>query len=815
MRSLQASRVTLLVAATAIALQVCGRVALAEEAVDPATAPATESEGTPAQSSVAAADAAQAPKPYDATIPVPDRIAKEEIKRERDAVELDEVVVTATKRAQSSRKIPATVNVLKGEDLEAIGAREMQDYLRQVPGITLQEGETNYNRTLSVRGIGPQPGANTTTGVLIDNVSVADPYSSYLVPDLDPFDLKDLEILKGPQGTLFGAAALNGALRYVPNKPEFGQWQTRGFANWASVTQGGEAVVWGAALNVPLGDYAALRGVAVHQDLPGLYDDINANGKHAEDADEGDKQMYRVLGAWQPFSDFTINALWLKQSNYRGSLSVANNDDGEFLRTDTPGPSTAAQEFEVGNLELRYDFDWATLISETSRSKKSNDADYDASAVVEALATRGVESLRLHIRADTDAIAQEIRLVSPSGDSPWVWIGGVYYNQYEAQFGYNAYVANTEFLRTVLTTLGVLNLPIDLISVLVPTPDGLSAQYIQYKPLEAQEQSLFGELTRKFFDDQLELTVGGRFYKQELKANVDVAGLLTAYADVLGFSGNKEMASDGFSPKASIKWQMTPDILFYTTAARGFQFGGLNQPAPIPTDNVYPLSYKPSTIWSYEAGFRTDWFRRRLRFDITGFWIDWTDMQITQGAPSGNTDYTDNIGKARSRGVESSLRWLTPIPGLTLSNAASYIEATVQEAYETADGFPVPVGTLLPAAPRVQTSTTLAYIKYFGGLTAGANVTYSTIGDAFNNITHDLHIYDFGTLDAGITLAAPQWPMAPELAFSATNILDERGLVGARMTHLGNSQTDDLIPASTFINYQRPRAYAARIAFKF
>src|SRR5581483_1316373 len=115
-----------------------------------------------------------------------------------------------------------------------------------------------------------------------------------------------------------------------------------------------------------------------------------------------------------------------------------------------------------------------------------------------------------------------------------------------------------------------------------------------------------------------------------------------------------------------------------------------------------------STIWSYELGTRTDWLHKTLQLDLTGFYIDWTDMQLRQDVPSGNTDYVSNIGKARSLGLESSIRWLTPIPGLLFTNNASYIRATVQKAYTPAGGgAEIPKGQELPASPHLQTSTSL------------------------------------------------------------------------------------------------------------
>ncbi|MGH8530523.1 MAG: TonB-dependent receptor, partial [Nevskiales bacterium] len=466
----------------------------------------------------------------------------------------------------------------------------------------------------------------------------------------------------------------------------------------------------------------------------------------------------------------------------------------------------------------RYDFDWFTLVSETSRAKKLSDANFDGSFVAEAAATRGVYSLRERISADTDAITQELRLVSPPSDSPWAWLAGAYLGRYDARFTFNESVANTEILGQLLTTLG---LPLPDPLNLTVTPEGLSVLYLRVDPLEAKEEALFGELTRKFFDNRLEFGLGGRFYQQQLTTQGVEGGVLGPATIVLGVLGTVRGTDGGFppkergfSPKGSVKFQWTRDLLLYGAIARGFQYGGRNGQALIPTDNVYPLTYKSSSVWSYEAGVRTDWLDKTLQLDLTGFYIDWTDIQILQKTASGNTDYTSNAGKARSVGVEGAVRWVTPIPGLSLSNVASYIRATIQETYTTAEGFVIAKGDDLASAPHLQTATTLGYKLPLGSFSAGAGLTYAHIGEAFNNITHDFTIFDYGTLDASITLGAPQWQFAPELTFSGTNLTDERVLTGGRISGNNNPALQGALEINR-VTYNRPRAFAARLSFRF
>ncbi|HVT37139.1 MAG TPA: Plug domain-containing protein, partial [Nevskiaceae bacterium] len=141
-------------------------------------------------------------------------------KEAADAQRLDDVVVTATKRPQSVRKIPMSITALTSEKLEEMGAHEIKDFLQLVPGVNTQDEISGIQRKLSIRGVGPDTSTNQTVGIVLGDVPLSDPYGSYTIVDPDPWDLRTVEVLKGPQGTLFGATSLAGLIRYVPNAPE-------------------------------------------------------------------------------------------------------------------------------------------------------------------------------------------------------------------------------------------------------------------------------------------------------------------------------------------------------------------------------------------------------------------------------------------------------------------------------------------------------------------------------------------------------------------------------------------------------------------
>ncbi|HEY1127813.1 MAG TPA: TonB-dependent receptor, partial [Roseateles sp.] len=275
------------------------------------------------------------------TIPVPNRetaAAEPSPARAPSSAQLEEIVVTATKREKSAREIPVSITALRGEDLEKIGARDVQDYLMQAPGITLvdsQLGEAS-GRSFTVRGVGPGDSSglgNQTMGQFLGDVPLTDPFGNFGAPDLDPYDLSTVEVLRGPQGTTFGASALNGALRYVPKQPEFDRWQARGFVERTQLREGGTGHTYALGLNAPLGETAAVRASGLLQNAPGLYDNLQ---RGVEDADNRRKWSVRGAARWEPTEKFSVNVMALKQQSRVNDVLQADNGEGRFENNRQP-----------------------------------------------------------------------------------------------------------------------------------------------------------------------------------------------------------------------------------------------------------------------------------------------------------------------------------------------------------------------------------------------------------------------------------------------------------------------------------------------
>lgn len=716
--------------------------------------------------------------------------------------QLEEIVVTSTKRAQSVRDVPSTIDVISGPKLEEKGARDLRDFIDLVPGINLADATADSPTKLAIRGIGPDNTTNQTVGTVLGDISLSDPFGNYTLINPDPWDMKTVEVLKGPQGTLFGASSLAGIIRYVPNAPVLGQWEGKSFAEWVSVKHGGADPAYGAALNVPLGSTLALRASGIVQHDPGVIDIDTAN-RHVSDADDAHKWAVRLAALWQPSSRLTVNAWFMDQQSRAEEANFVTTMDGQFQRNDAPSPSPSHRGFTLGALDARYAFDWGTLVSLTGHQHKVNRLDLDQTFNTpgEAVAQSGLSVLRTLEDVTANGFVQEVRLVSPDG-KPWTWLGGAYYSTYTEDLFANIYFANPIFASPLLAQLPPTLLPA------AASPQGVSLANQVASPVKSGERALFGDVTRAL--GPWSVTLGGRFYRTNVNADhVVTSGVLPALTTGIAASTSSEaIESKGFSPNLAVTLHATKDLMFYTSASRGFQYGGVNVVAlPLAP---YPPTFKSSTLWNYELGMRTDWLDRTLRFDLTAFYLDWKNPQVNQVTPNNLEAYVSNVGAAHSRGFESALRYLTPVKGLSFEVNAAYVQARTAVPFADSSGVTVPVGTYLPNSPTLQTASILAYERPFGPWRTQTSLEYLHTNSAWNDIAHDHALDARNTVNLNFTLVRSDLAFSPALSVIVYNLTDEKKLLSV---HEGAASTFAI--AGYPVVYTRPRTIALRLSTDF
>ena len=731
-------------------------------------------------------------------------LAQDDAASARRAPQIEEVVVTATKRSENLRDIPASIAHFSGAALEEQGKMNLSEFLQETPGVVVNSSTPGFMR-ISVRGIGidnnPTATIPSPVGILIGDTSFTDPYIGSITPDLSAFDLASVEVLKGPQGTVFGGAALSGAVRYVLQDPHFDGLEARAFSQRTDYRHGGDATTSGIAVNIPLyDDKLAARIGFVKREYPGLYDNRRTG---EEDVNDGGGDQRRALIRWQATDRLSLKFTYLDQDyDVEDALSIADNRHDRSL-DDVILEQPSNHDFSLKSLELRYDFDSFSVLGLTSDIAKNVYAFSDISATFteppEALGE--TQAIILDFNHNGKAKAHELRFQS-SGDWWLDWIVGVY--QYDYEMFFDIYV-NTllqdNLNQTLDSTLGIVGADFQRLAY------ETSVLYA-FNDATATEEAIFLDLSKTFWD-RLHLSAGARFYDTEVKGGYTGYGALARAAN----NGQnvelyEEILEEGVSPRYAIKYDLTEQISVYAQAAKGFRFGGIQTIPPSEAEGV-PPTYKSDKLWNNELGFRSTWFDDTLLFDAVAFKIDYKDPQIQQQTQTTRLGFKNNVGGAESTGFEVNLKWLTPLPGLVVSLDYGKVDAHTTEAFTDSAGRHIPAGTQMPGAADRQYTATTSYFGYLWGVNFNTYLSYSYIGESFGDLAQTEAVNDFSTLNAGISLSLDEWRFRPQLSVNVTNIRDVTEPIG------GSSRTLTTGQEQALFTLNAPRTLNARLSFEF
>lgn len=733
---------------------------------------------------------------------------------------LDDIVVTATKRTELERDIPESVGAVSGQTLEDSRAQSLKDYLKLVPGVSYNDQGTDSSVPI-IRGIASEIGFGSTAqtaGIYLDDMPFADLSIPLSLPDLNPFDLERVEVLKGPQGTLFGAGALSGAVRYITHKPDFGIWEAK-LMNTAFDTQqsAGSTHALAGALNIPLGTSAALRAVGIERRQAGIYDmrASDASGttlRDDPDADQLHQRSARALGSWRPNERLSLSALYFDQETHLDDSTMA--DQRETLSSGiSPFPSPRDHDFAGGNLLATYDFDQVQLLSSSNVMRKHNRILNHAEWFFGLQQQNQNEWYDL-ATSDVSGATQEIRLTSlpDANDWPVTWLLGISYMRYGND--YFQYEPEPGPRGT-------------------PPPDGpedLStnerAQSFLFAVIDSvgTEQAVFGQATVEL-GERWELTAGLRAYETRLEADTVLSGAqVVALTQQPESREHFEPESKGTNPKLGLRYLINDDLSLYALASKGFQFGGVqvNPSTPALEQSATQAGfefgpYKSSTLWSYEGGIRTRWLNDKLEFDAGAFRIDWTDLQLTVRVPLAGTAGTfgmiANVGKAHSEGLEAQMRAL-PFKGLSIHSTVTWMEAVTDVRFDDDnDAGPVAAGTRLPGTPRLQYSNTVGYempVPFFDEWTIGSAISHVHVGESPDALRETERIGGFDSIDARLALSNHHWLVSPELCIGVTNATDTRAVTyHSRMASPTTGEQFD------FYHFVQPRTVFASISLRY
>jgi outer membrane receptor protein involved in Fe transport len=643
-----------------------------------------------------------------------------------------EIVVTAQKRAEDQQDVPISISVVSGQALVESGATQLTEIAGYVPGLHVSSFGAPGQTQVSLRGIAPL-GAGASVGTYVDDAPVGSSTvyteSAGFTVDLLPYDLARIEVLRGPQGTLYGASTIGGLLKYVTIAPDLNEFTARAGAEAFNIRRSGDiGYAFQAFVNAPIiTDRLAVTASFAHRETPGWIDNIQTGER---DQNRFDQTGLRGSLLWQPIDALRIRLSAMYQEIDSDNSSIIAQDlNGVAVGNGRSNFNYIAEpfdsEFQNYAASIDYDFGFASLSSTTTYTDAERTELLDASrifGVLFPLLTGGAIPAGITPFANTitmEKITQELRLTSPSGDR-FEWLLGFFYTDEKA---------NNEQLVNSLDMNGV---PIAALDPLA----------IAKLPSTYEEYAFFGNATFRF-TDQIWLSGGLRWAHNDQTFRQISSGAIVPVADTPGES-SESVVTYSISPQ----FHVDKDTMFYARIASGYRPGGPNVILP-----GVPPTFDADTTTNYELGVKARLANRTVLLDLALFRMDWEDIQITQAF--GGTAGLANGGTARSQGVEASVQW-QPMRGLTFGANGAYTNSELTEDAPAVGGLD---GDRLSIVPKFSGSLTANYQFPIGGnadAEIGGGIRHT--GQRFSAVQSDpdaLNISSYTAVDlnGSITLA--------------------------------------------------------------
>lgn len=743
-----------------------------------------------------------------------------------------QIIVTAQRREQTLIEVPQSISVIGGETLERQTARSFLDYAQLVPGLNITQDNPGESR-LILRGVNTGS-VGSTVATYVDDAPFGASGSlsngAILAGDFDTFDVARIEVLRGPQGTLYGSNSLGGVLKFITATPNTERFELRAQAGVEDTRNGELSYSGNAAVNVPLGDTLAFRASGFYRDNGGY---IDAPARGGRNVNGNLSYGGRASLLFEPSDNLSIRLFALLQ-NIEGDSPSTFQADPRSLRPVNPLTGARVDKAnrtrferipEFNELDYRlysgtidYDFGFATVTSITSYSEQTRNELGDISTT----GTRGLANLiyapppasqtsiglAFENDVEVEKITQEVRLQSPDSDRFEWLIGGYYTDEKTALIQeFFPFSFGTQMLLPTAATLPA-------------AFGGGQIQRLVFANIDAKYEEYAGFASATFkFSDRFDITAGGRYSHNEQSSRQQVVQL-GAGAPQFGDS------SEGvFTYSVSPRFEFNDRVSIYARVAKGYRPGG---PTFIPpgAGPDFPTEFNSDTLVSYEIGFRGETPDRTFGLDGSVFYLDWDDILIlsTANSAAGPVGVNTNGRRARIKGAELTAT-LRPTRGLSVVANAAYTDAELRDDTIPPGGGLNLTGGLrgdnLPYVPDISANVSVDYewslggdveafvggnVRVVGDQVAGFSAAYRT---AFGQ---RIRIDGYQTVDlrAGINFGRF------ELSAFARNVFDEYGVVSAAgfpfsvPVALGGNATR-LINVSTI----RPRTLGVTVGARF
>jgi iron complex outermembrane receptor protein len=753
----------------------------------------------------------------------------------------EEVTVTSLKRESTLQEVPFSVAAPTEQVLQRRGATDLEDVAANVAGFSVQNLGPGQSQ-VAMRGVSSgqiardQPGVKESVGGYLDESVMS---MSLFTPDVDLFDVGRVEVLRGPQGTLFGSGSLSGTVRYITNQPEPGKTEWFGELNGNTIDGGNQGGDVKLGVNAPLGQKAALRVAGYYNYLPGYIDTpgvtrtggvVRPDASTVKDINTGERYGVRAAVRIAPSDAFTITPRLVYQKvkadgwNRIDAFNILANP----YTTSRPAVTFGSRELFaqigepytdelwLGDVNLSYRFGGGvTLTSITSYNHRDILVVRDSTALTASVTggTIGLPENVYTLDAPLDDATkahtwtQELRLSGGTGKLQWV--AGGFYGDTKRDYGQNLYVAGFTELSGIPSqgTNGA-------------GPDVLFYSDLHYK---YHQFALFGEATWAA-SDRFTLVGGLRYYHFNEDRTQRFDGI---FADPGG--GPASTTADGVAPRFIATYKASDTTTLNAQVSKGFRLGGINDPLNKPLCTPQDLitfsghdAWKDETVWNYEAGSKTTFSGGKGSFNVSAFYMDDHDLQATVTAGSCSSRLVFNVPKARSAGAEVELAYAPSHHfdfALSIGFNNSEIKSTVTS---TAPDGTVSVvsgiqdGYRLPSVPQFQAAASATYQWQMSRSLGYVTGTYQHIGSRYTQVGDEspgfgtVNMLSFGKNTIGAPLTQAFFNFDPLLpAYDLVNL--RVGVLKGKwdISIYGNNLTDE----RALLALDRERGLRARVGY--
>jgi iron complex outermembrane recepter protein len=741
----------------------------------------------------------------------------------------EEITVTALKREETVQNTPLSVAAPSQEVLRSRGVDNLEGVAANVGGFTVQNLGPGQSQP-AMRGVSAgqivrdQPGVKEQVGSYLDESVIS---LSLFTPDIDLFDMSRVEVLRGPQGTLFGSGSASGTLRYITNQPEMGATKWFGEVGLNTITDGNQGGNAKLGVNAPLGETAAVRAAGYWTRFGGWTDAITPDLSIDEDVNTGYRAGGRVAVHFTPSDRFTITPRFVYQKvkmdgwNRQDAFNILANP----YTTTRPSVTIAERQefnqldeiyddkFILGDVNLTYNFGSVSLGSITSFTDRDVVVNRDTTTLTASI-TGGNLGLPENIYTidspliDTTAakvFTEELRFAG--GKDKFRWVTGGFYSHTKRDYGQNLLTTGFEDASGIPTA-----------GILAPK-DSLFFSDLHYK---LDQFALFGEATLSL-NSEMDLIGGLRFYhfSEDKEQFFDgIFGNDNNGTSLVSQPGSTD--ASGVAPRIILSYKVSESTKLNAQVSKGFRLGGINDPLNVPICTPEDLAtfsgkenWKDETVWNYEIGSKSRIFGNRGAFNIAAFYMDIHDLQATVTAGSCSSRLIYNVPKARSTGFEADFS-VSPNINWDFAFSTSYTNSELRSTVDPVSATGIEEGRRLPTVPEFQFSAAATYQWQFGQRSLGyVTGTYSHIGgDRFTQVADPdlgtLNLLSFepnsigGPLTQGLFLYNPILP-----AYDLVNLR-----VGMRRANFDVSlYANNLTDENPLLGFDRERGTRARIFY--